>query len=365
MQKSKLLVAVLIAAALIVYFYSAVHIKDTEIHNIGIDASTPLHIVWPFEVSVVGDMGERGLRIGPNIGRGWKDEAGGDATYRFHVPRDGQYHVWAYCLWHDACSNAIFARFDDLEKAIIGNDPTYNEWHWVRGFSIHLERGTHTLKLSNHSDNVAVQKLFLTNSDLMKPDTADKVFADIFYDGFDGCDQGNFASWETVSGEWKVYNPFDAKNTADNVLVGRSEKTAMIVIRNDQWSDYSINISVQLVALEGPDSSVGICFGLKSQTEYYQLELQQIDNPAKVTMKVIKKSADTTDLLASAEMPWQRDTLREVDICVTANNLVITVDDKEVAQVPVEDEITGGIGLRLEGKATAYFDNVHIRQANR
>ena len=97
------------------------------------------------------------MRIGPNIGRGWCNEAAGSAEYKFYLPADGLYTIWTYALWHDECSNAVFAQIDDQKKAILGNDPVYNQWHWVRGFSIDLKKGSHTLHLSNHSDNIAVQ----------------------------------------------------------------------------------------------------------------------------------------------------------------------------------------------------------------
>jgi len=47
-----------------------------SMQNIEINADKPLAIDWPFEIAVVGDEGEKGLRIGPNIGRGWCGEAG-------------------------------------------------------------------------------------------------------------------------------------------------------------------------------------------------------------------------------------------------------------------------------------------------
>ena len=39
----------------------------------------------------------------------------------------------------------------------IGGGEIYNQWHWVRGFEVYLEKGTHTLVLSNHSDHICVQ----------------------------------------------------------------------------------------------------------------------------------------------------------------------------------------------------------------
>jgi len=364
MRSSKVIGTVSVLAATALYLFSAVSISPGKIHNIRIDTASPLHIVWPFEISVVDDMGQRGLRIGPKVGRGWRGEAGGEATYRFYVPNDGIYYIWAYCLWYDACSNAIFAEFDNLDKAIIGNDPIYNQWHWARAFSVHLEKGTHTLKLSNHSDNIALQTLFLTNSALETPDRATNIFADIFYDGFDGCDQGNFAAWQQISGKWTVRNPFDATNTTENVLIGESDKTALIILKPDQWSNYSLNLSVQSLATEDSHSSVGICFGVTSPDDYYQLNLSRSDNKNIATAGLIRNNTENMKTLNSFQIPWQDHCWHDIQITLQADGIALTIDNQKPLSIATTDKITGGIGLRLEGTITAYFDNVHIRHSH-
>ena len=50
-------------AAIIIYGNSAITIAPKQASSISIDLGKPQTIVWPFEVSIVGDMGEKGLRI--------------------------------------------------------------------------------------------------------------------------------------------------------------------------------------------------------------------------------------------------------------------------------------------------------------
>jgi len=179
------LISIAIIICIIVYGFFAVKKETGPEFAVSIDLAKPLAIEWPCEVSIVGDNGEKGLRIAPKVGRGWRGEAGGKADYRFFIPQDGKYHIWAYCLWFDECANAVFAQIDNQDKAIVGNDPVYNKWHWVRGFDVTLKKGTHSLVLSNHSDHIAIQKIVFSNSSA-PPQQTGLVFSDIFYDGFDG-----------------------------------------------------------------------------------------------------------------------------------------------------------------------------------
>lgn len=186
--------------------FAGLNLVPGTIYNIWIDAGKPFDVKAPFEIAEINDIGRSVLRIGPDVGRGWCGEAGGEALYSFEVPDNGIYYVWALCLWHDSCTNAVYAeigqtkdtitgddaefnrqywdrefnwldvctgyfykREDRMKKAIIGNDPIFNQWHWVSGLSIYLEHGTHILRLSNHSDNISMQKLFLTNSPMAGP----------------------------------------------------------------------------------------------------------------------------------------------------------------------------------------------------
>jgi len=353
-----------IFGCLVIYGYSAIDIGSGQLFSVSIDLNKPLAIFWPFEVSIVGDNGEKGLHIGPNIGRGWRGEVGGKASYKFYIPKDGRYHLWAYCFWFDECSNAIFTQIDDMEKAIVGNDPIYKQWHWIRGFDVILEKGTHMLVLSNHSDHVSLQNVFLTNSAFTKPEECSVVFSDIFYDGFDGCDQGNFTAWEVVSGDWKIQNPTQSICLDENVLIGESKDIAFIVYRNDDWSSYSLNLIVKCVNSESVDGTVGVCFGVKDTNHYHQLRWRRIKETDSVKMEVCKITAEETEVITDFEVSWQVDNWHQVEIAVSANAVMVTVDDIELVEVPISYKITGGIGLHLEGKITSYFDDIHVRKVN-
>jgi hypothetical protein len=352
----------MVVACVAVYGYSAINTGSTQIHNTSVDLSTPLSIVWPFEISVIGDLGEKGVRIPPKVGRGWRGEAGGEASYRFYIPETDLYRIWAYSLWFDECANAVFAQIDNMDRAVVGNDPVYGQWHWVRGFDVHLEKGTHTLLLSNHSDHIALQKVLFTNSRYAVPEECGLVFSDIFYDGFDGCDRGNFSSWKIVSGEWLVQDPVQKICFIENSLVGNSQDSAFIFYPEQDWSRYSLSIAVQPVWSDDADAHVGICFGVEDPNRYHQLRCRPAQKTDAVRMEVISKTADRDRVLADFDVPWKAQTWRQIEIELSAGKIVVRVEGAGPVEVPVDNKIRGGIGLCLEGEVIAYFDDVHVRE---
>ncbi len=348
-----------ILACLIVYSLFAVKKESGPEFSVSIDLGKPLAIQWPCEISIVGDSGEKGLRIAPKIGRGWRGEAGGKASYRFFIPEDGRYHIWAYCLWFDECANAVFARIDDQDKAIVGNDPVYNKWHWVRGFDVKLKKGTHGLVLSNHSDHIALQEIVFSNSPSAVPQQTGLVFSDIFYDGFDGCDQGNFANWQQISGSWLVQNPDSATCLIENSLIGKSQGKAFITYKNSDWQNYSLDISVKVLPFDSNGGTVGICFGLTGLNEFYQLKIQPAIDSKTAKIEVINKDSK---IISEFELAFAINKWQQIQIALKDGYIEVRLANNKLVRINVDQKITGGIGLLLEGRLTVYFDNIHVRE---
>lgn len=348
-----------ILACIIVYGFFVIK-KETGLDfAVSIDTANPLAIEWPCEISIVGDSGEKGLRIAPKAGRGWRGEAGGKASYRFFIPEDGKYHIWAYCLWFDECANAVFAKIDEQDKAILGNDPVYNKWHWVMGFDINLKKGTHNLVLSNHSDHISLQKIVFSNSASSGPQQTGLVFSDIFYDGFDGCDQGNFTSWQKISGSWLVKNPDSETCFIENSLIGESVDNAFIIYENDDWQDYCLDISVKVLPFGSDGGSVGICFGLSEPNNFYQLKIQSIPDRKSAKIAIVDKNSK---IIYESELAFGINKWQQIQIALKDGYIEVKLAENEPVKFETNQKITGGIGLMLEDKITAYFDNIHIRK---
>jgi hypothetical protein len=326
---------------------------------VSIDLARPIAIEWPCEISIVGDAGEKGLRIAPKVGRGWRGEAGGKASYRFFIPQDGKYHIWADVLWFDECANAVFAQVDDQDKAIVGNDPVYNQWHWIRGFDVNLKKGTHNLVLSNHSDHIALQKFIFSSSPFFGMDQTGVVFSDIFYDGFDGCDQGNFTSWQRISGSWLVQNPDSQTCLIENSLIGKSQDKAFITYKNHDWKEYSLDVSVKVLPFALKDSAVGICFGLTDPNNFYQLKIQPVFGGKTAKITLVDKTLKT---MYELEQLFEINKWQSIQIVLEEDYLEIRLTDNDPVRIQTNQIIVGGIGIFLEGEITAYFDNIHVQK---
>ena len=337
----------LIPLCLTCYGFYAIRPSNGPAFGINIDLSKPRAIAWPCEVSIVGDEGEKGLRIAPKVGQGWRGKVGGQASYSFFVPHEGKYYMWANCLWYDECANAIFAQIDQQDKAIIGNDPVYDEWHWVRGFATKLKQGTHTLTLSNHSDHIAVQNIVLANSFSLGPEQTETTFSDIFYDGFDGCDQGNFKQWKQLSGTWQAVDPSSNVCSAENALLCHCENQATILYYNKDWKQYSLDLEVKLLPSEVTSGSVGICFAVQDPSNYGLLQITPNRDNNSAHIAVIMVQNQVTDLLSESDLPINFDQWMPIQTRLDHKNITITLMNHSPISIPLKHPIHGGIGLKL------------------
>ncbi len=341
--------------------YAGVSVDPESVEEIWIEVDRPHAVVEPFKITEIGANGERGLWIAPRVGRGWKGEAGGSAEYVFYAPRDGQYTMWAYCLWHDECTNAIYARIDEMKTAIVGNDPLFNEWHWVKGFSVDLAAGRHVLHLSNHSDNLAVLKVFLTNSSSLHPDNSSTVFSDLFYDGFDGCDDGNFVEWRADGGQWRVFHPEHIADGSMKVLAGSADDGGLFVLRREPWQEYLLSASVRDLCEQDAGNAVGVCFGVTDQGDYHAVRWRGSDRPNVMAAELIRKTGDDIEVLARFLLPWPAGAWQTVEVAVDEGHVDIGVGGERKRRIAFAGAADGGIALVLFGQAAAEFDNIRVR----
>ena len=87
----------------------------------------------------------------------------GEATYRFNVKTPGTYYVWARTFWANGCGNSVEVRVNGSDGKILGEDGTYDSWHWVGGRArVALKAGVNTLTLKNRETGVRVDQFFFS-----------------------------------------------------------------------------------------------------------------------------------------------------------------------------------------------------------
>lgn len=89
------------------------------------------------------------------------------AGYKVMIKTPGRYHLWGRCLWQNGCGNSFNVQIDKSQPSILGQDGTYNRWHWVevKGHAYTLSRGVHSMYLLNREDGPTVDEYYLTTDD--------------------------------------------------------------------------------------------------------------------------------------------------------------------------------------------------------
>lgn len=100
----------------------------------------------------------------------------GQATYTFNVKTAGTYYVWARTFWANGCGNSIEVSVNGSDGKILGEDGTYDAWHWVGGRArVALKAGANTLVLKNRETGVRVDQFFFAQDGEYTPTGIRKV----------------------------------------------------------------------------------------------------------------------------------------------------------------------------------------------
>ncbi|MCK5801194.1 MAG: hypothetical protein KAI66_00110, partial [Lentisphaeria bacterium] len=95
--------------------------------------------------------------------------SGGYAEWTVEIPHDGEYFLWTQVYWVDPKGNSLFARFDDGQEMIVGNDSNYRKWHWVQSGPVRLVKGKHRLVIRTREDGGRFQAAWLCDIPGLRP----------------------------------------------------------------------------------------------------------------------------------------------------------------------------------------------------
>jgi hypothetical protein len=96
----------------------------------------------------------------------------GVVTYQVNIPSAGRYTFWARTLWiadcGDSCGNSFWVKIGDQADQLLGEDATYQVWEWRKLKNpVELSAGIVTILLKNHEDNLMIDQILLTKSNLV------------------------------------------------------------------------------------------------------------------------------------------------------------------------------------------------------
>lgn len=92
-----------------------------------------------------------------------KTKGKGQAAYSVNVKTAGVYTLWARTFWANGCGNSVAVSVNGGSPKILGEDGTYNKWHWVGGTArVSLKAGMNKIILKNRETGVSVDQFFFT-----------------------------------------------------------------------------------------------------------------------------------------------------------------------------------------------------------
>ncbi|HET6383257.1 MAG TPA: hypothetical protein VFJ58_07695 [Armatimonadota bacterium] len=103
------------------------------------------------------------------------------ATYKVRITQPGRYHIWGRALWPNGCANSVYVRLDKGPLLTLGQDGTYNRWHWVevKGHAFTLTRGVHTFQMVNREDGPEMDEFYFTTDEDYVPVGAERTLASV------------------------------------------------------------------------------------------------------------------------------------------------------------------------------------------
>ncbi|MBP5671939.1 MAG: hypothetical protein J6X49_06080 [Victivallales bacterium] len=149
--------------------------SDNELLKV-LNASVATQITAPMEKAEEADAPDGTILVIPD-GKGVPPQGKqpeleyGGCVFEFETTEDFNAEIWLNVVWDGSCGNTIDIRVDDEKKSVtVGNDGTYNVWHWMKSpKSYKLRTGKHKLYILNREDGIKFAQAFITNDKNLVP----------------------------------------------------------------------------------------------------------------------------------------------------------------------------------------------------
>ena len=87
----------------------------------------------------------------------------GGAVFEIEAPKAIRCNVWLRVWWEGSCGNSIFYKLAGNQPMVVGNDGTYDAWHWLAAPGTHnLAKGPNQFFVLNREDGVRLDQILIT-----------------------------------------------------------------------------------------------------------------------------------------------------------------------------------------------------------
>ena len=220
--------------------------------------------------------------------------------------------------------------------------------------SLELGKGLNSIRFSNHSDGVRLDKLVVTNDTFYFPEgLADEITH--FFDGFGGCDADNTGSWSFPSGRWRVVrNPAGTTAALGDCLAQFDSGGGSALAGNSLWHDYDVRLKTMLTE----PGAVSVVFYCTGESDYCRLSWELNEEDSALSLEQVFEGRAKLLCRQTLDGVWL-DTW--YDVAVTSGGGVVraAVDGAERCRGDLECERKGRVGLSATVSG-AFFDNVEV-----
>jgi hypothetical protein len=88
---------------------------------------------------------------------------GGHATWSIETANPAELALWAEVKWLDQKGNSFYLSVDGQPETVLGNTGSVGPWTWVKGPTLKLAAGTHTIRVRTREEGSQLGSLWLTN----------------------------------------------------------------------------------------------------------------------------------------------------------------------------------------------------------
>jgi hypothetical protein len=183
---------------------------------------------------------------------------------------------------------------------------------------------------------------------------------------------GRTTDWKKMEFEWEIFSPGEYYSKffiyaggmgsfwVDDVFLGLAKHNISIA-GETWWDDYIVEARVNLNQRPGSNKCAGIIFRYANCDNFYLLTLEEKSD----ALKLWENKDGALRSITSGSVPIDVNTEYLVRIRSQGENIIVSLDEKEIVSTTRDTFSSGKIGLWVYGDNTPEFDNIKVYDLKR